>query len=125
MSSAVVEKKLLEALDLLAVQCRKYIDIVGPNVSNAVTDLDKEKANLCIREMVGSIASKLYCLIYSSLFLGRYREDSEDALQLQNKEEIVSEGAEAVHKDLFINRPCKASLFPNLSSVVFFSDLLL
>ncbi|GJQ70945.1 hypothetical protein Trydic_g861 [Trypoxylus dichotomus] len=49
--SDIIEAKLILALDCLATGCRKYIDMVEPTIDKYVTELDKEKLKLCLREM--------------------------------------------------------------------------
>lgn len=51
-SSDLIEVKLTEALDTLADSCRKYIDMAKSGLNTYVTDLDREKYKLCMREMV-------------------------------------------------------------------------
>lgn len=50
--SDIIESKLIETFDLLAIGCRKYIDMVQPTITQFVTDLDREKIKLCLREVV-------------------------------------------------------------------------
>ncbi|KAK9679677.1 C2 domain [Popillia japonica] len=49
--SDIIETKLIEALDRLAISCQKYIDMTQPTIDKFVTELDKEKLKLCLREM--------------------------------------------------------------------------
>lgn len=46
-----LEDKLLDAIDFISTSCRKYIDIVEPNKSNCITNLDCQRVALRLREM--------------------------------------------------------------------------
>lgn len=46
------ETKFTEALDYLVVSCEKYLDIISTSVMEQQTELDKNRRNLCLKEMV-------------------------------------------------------------------------
>lgn len=50
--SQEIEDSMLDTVDFISDSCRKYIDLVEPRKNYYVTQLDKERRNLCLREMV-------------------------------------------------------------------------
>ncbi|KAI4471231.1 fer-1-like [Holotrichia oblita] len=86
--SDIIQTKLIEALDRLAIACRKYIDMMEPNADIFVTELDKEKLKLCLREMVNL----------------RFRATGKNDIQFKNKKEVLPESTKALSTFSFVNR---------------------
>lgn len=82
----VIQEKLIDVLDYLAISCRKILDIIVHHPVY-ITILDRERLHWVIREIVGDYFAKY--IIFIDFILGRHRGASQRNLQSHQAQEDI------------------------------------